>query len=300
MEEASARARLFARQIEKDYWVTEILRIIVAEMRGQFLFKGGTSLSKAYQLIRRFSEDIDILLLTDSGEATDAALDHIADIARRVTGSEPEVFSRTPGLAAVFDVKFPKANLAKTKGMRRDIRIEPGVRGGPLPCEQRMVRGMWAEIVPEGDFDELAAFEVDVLHPARTLIEKLFAMQALWEKATADPDYKIKTTVARHVYDLYYLCDQSRCEAIDWLSKEDRVQVVAKDCEEISNLWYGQATLRPDVGFADGPAYRDGEFLARLAPSYDLVLRDLAYNDGNRQPTMEEAVAAIRTHGGLL
>jgi hypothetical protein len=46
--------------IEKDYFVTEALRIVAAH--GKVIFKGGTSLSKGWNLIQRFSEDIDIFL----------------------------------------------------------------------------------------------------------------------------------------------------------------------------------------------------------------------------------------------
>src|SRR5213593_103068 len=48
--------------IEKDYFVTEALRIIEAEAGARVIFKGGTSLSKGWSLIQRFSEDIDIFL----------------------------------------------------------------------------------------------------------------------------------------------------------------------------------------------------------------------------------------------
>src|SRR5260370_20079612 len=48
--------------IEKDYYVTEALRIISAKIGDKVIFKGGTSLSKGWNLIRRFSEDIDLFL----------------------------------------------------------------------------------------------------------------------------------------------------------------------------------------------------------------------------------------------
>jgi predicted nucleotidyltransferase component of viral defense system len=48
--------------IEKDYYVTEALRIIAATAGEKVIFKGGTSLSKGWNLIQRFSEDIDIFL----------------------------------------------------------------------------------------------------------------------------------------------------------------------------------------------------------------------------------------------
>jgi predicted nucleotidyltransferase component of viral defense system len=50
--------------IEKDYWVTYILKnIALSAYSKQVVFKGGTSLSKAYQCIERFSEDVDLALL---------------------------------------------------------------------------------------------------------------------------------------------------------------------------------------------------------------------------------------------
>ncbi|MGC2331355.1 MAG: nucleotidyl transferase AbiEii/AbiGii toxin family protein [Candidatus Acidiferrales bacterium] len=48
--------------IEKDYYVTEALRIIAATAPDKIIFKGGTSLAKGWNLIQRFSEDIDIFL----------------------------------------------------------------------------------------------------------------------------------------------------------------------------------------------------------------------------------------------
>ena len=45
--------------IEKDYYVTEALRIISVTAGDKVIFKGGTSLSKGWNLIQRFSEDID-------------------------------------------------------------------------------------------------------------------------------------------------------------------------------------------------------------------------------------------------
>src|ERR1700722_12860895 len=48
--------------IEKDYYVTEALRIISPTAGDKVIFKGGTSLSKGWNLIQRFSEDIDLFL----------------------------------------------------------------------------------------------------------------------------------------------------------------------------------------------------------------------------------------------
>ena len=53
--------------VEKDYWATEVLRVAVSSAADAVpVFKGGTSLSKAYRIIERFSEDIDLLIVTDA------------------------------------------------------------------------------------------------------------------------------------------------------------------------------------------------------------------------------------------
>jgi len=60
---AGEREGLPAYAIEKDWWVVQTIRIIFQMDVGKhLLFKGGTSLSKAWGLINRFSEDIDLAL----------------------------------------------------------------------------------------------------------------------------------------------------------------------------------------------------------------------------------------------
>ena len=62
-QEASDQLGLPAYAIEKDWWVVQALRTIFQmDVGAQLLFKGGTSLSKAWGLINRFSEDIDLAL----------------------------------------------------------------------------------------------------------------------------------------------------------------------------------------------------------------------------------------------
>ena len=52
--------------IEKDYWLTFLLKkVALFQERVHVVFKGGTSLSKAYGILRRFSEDIDLSILKE-------------------------------------------------------------------------------------------------------------------------------------------------------------------------------------------------------------------------------------------
>lgn len=61
---SAAKTGMNAAVIEKDYWVCLTLDYLFhhSKWRNQFAFKGGTSLSKVYNLISRFSEDIDLIL----------------------------------------------------------------------------------------------------------------------------------------------------------------------------------------------------------------------------------------------
>lgn len=62
-EQTAIRIKLPVSSIEKDFWVTEILNILFSlPYADRMVFKGGTSLSKVWGVIRRFSEDIDIAI----------------------------------------------------------------------------------------------------------------------------------------------------------------------------------------------------------------------------------------------
>ena len=55
--------------VEKDYWVTFLLsRLSKSVHSDKIVFKGGTSLSKVFKLIARFSEDVDLAILKSEGQ----------------------------------------------------------------------------------------------------------------------------------------------------------------------------------------------------------------------------------------
>jgi len=61
--QTAAKLNLSVEAIEKDWWVTTALRALFqCDFANAMVFKGGTSLSKAWKLIERFSEDIDIAI----------------------------------------------------------------------------------------------------------------------------------------------------------------------------------------------------------------------------------------------
>lgn len=109
-----------AEHVEKDFWVTEVLRGVVTaadDLGVEVVFKGGTSLSKAFSLIERFSEDVDVLVVLspqDSTGARDRTLKALVAGAADATMLEPV---GVPG--------------ATSKGAKR---------GGPVPLPARRDR----------------------------------------------------------------------------------------------------------------------------------------------------------------
>lgn len=71
LDAAAERLGTSGTAVEKDYCVSEVLRVMARHFGGDFTFKGGTSLSKGYRIVERFSEAIDVLVLPgDRGRGT--------------------------------------------------------------------------------------------------------------------------------------------------------------------------------------------------------------------------------------
>lgn len=72
--------------VEKDYWITLVLsRLSKSKYVNESVFKGGTSLSKGYNLIDRFSEDVDIAIINDKGKTGNEIKTIIRTIEKEIT-----------------------------------------------------------------------------------------------------------------------------------------------------------------------------------------------------------------------
>ena len=77
--------------IEKDYWVSLVLReIFSSNISDKIVFKGGTSLSKCHRLIQRFSEDVDLVILRNEGEPENQLKKRIRTVSKIVDKILPE------------------------------------------------------------------------------------------------------------------------------------------------------------------------------------------------------------------
>lgn len=255
---------LSATAVEKDYWVSEVLRVLVAEFRNDFIFKGGTSLSKGFGIVERFSEDIDVLVLPgDRGRATvDKLMKAMGEAAAVGIGGEAAPFGGAEtGRHRSFAVSYPASREA-TPLIQTSVLLEMGIRGGQHPHEAVAIGSLLGTALEEAEtnldeYEDLAPFEVLALHPARTLLEKLVHVNELAVRLAADDGLQPDRRSGRHFYDIQELLDDGR--VLDLLADRDETLQVIRSIDEITHTYFGGAegvSVRPDGGFATSPAFR--------------------------------------------
>lgn len=172
IHQTAAKLDMESAAVEKDFWVCWILkRLFLSPLRHSIIFKGGTSLSKAYGLIKRFSEDIDIILNWDAFceeghwnpgkwysnsdrkkmlKSLDEwnvrqILDNILPIIRQCCGNicVAEVPESSP---EIITVTYPK--IYASSYIRPQVLLEIGPKAAWNPHTVRMIRPYMAEIYP--------------------------------------------------------------------------------------------------------------------------------------------------------
>jgi Nucleotidyl transferase AbiEii toxin, Type IV TA system len=281
---ASARARdrgdtIPARAFEKDFWVTQCLRAIYAStLRDQILFKGGTSLSKAYQLIERFSEDIDLLI--DPVDESETAMETLFDELRTVAlDALPNGSVKKDEGESGFsrDIRIlPDFLTPRHSGLLSEIKLEAGRRGGPVPSEIMSTRPMLADELDDLKGEEFESFGVKVLHPSRTLVEKLGVVRNLGQKIREGGEIKSTNPAGRHFYDIFQLLAEDGV-AVQHLHSDGDFTTILRDCEEITRRFFGSAPVLEE-SFADVDTFSDDSIWSTLQPVYEQAKSTLLYN----------------------
>ncbi|MCK6480073.1 MAG: nucleotidyl transferase AbiEii/AbiGii toxin family protein [Planctomycetes bacterium] len=295
--------------VEKDYWITELLRSVARPIEsGYVVFKGGTSLSKGFSLIRRFSEDVDILLVVtrERGRgfgrgAVDGILKRICTRAQEdmgLAGNEAVLESSSRGVHR--NVRFRHFSRYEAQALRPGVLLELGVRGGPEPRETREIRSMLAGHAvgslgePLSAFDEFAPFPMEVLHPRRTLLEKLALLHHL---ACSLPESRETLfRAARHLYDIHQLLsDGAILESLGGscvVASETAGEMAA-----VSREGGWPYTPRPACGYAASPAFDAGHQSGPILAAGLDGIRGLVIGE---VPTIAECRAAVGKAAGLL
>ncbi len=209
--------------VEKDYWVTSILkRLSESDYSGSVVFKGGTSLSKVHKLIARFSEDVDLAILKSDSLTETQVRNLIRMIEKEITANFEEVNLK--------GISSKKTNYRKTaynynklietgieSGIQEKLIIEINSFANPVPFEQMPVDSLIAQYFKETnnsvliDKYNLEPFTLNVLALESTLIEKLLSLIRL--SFFEDGLDKLKSKV-RHFYDIYFLSISDTCKEL--------------------------------------------------------------------------------------
>lgn len=191
--------------IEKDYYVTLFLKELVS-ISPDIIFKGGTSLSKCYHLIDRFSEDIDLNIETET-KPSESRRKHlkssivsvIEKLGFTLTNSE-NVRSRRDYNRYIID--YP--SVLGASYLKEMLIIETAVYQRAYPTVRKTAGSLIYDFLSANGFDDfirqysLEPFELNVQSAERTMIDKLYALA----------DYYLAGTTAehsRHIYDIYKL-----------------------------------------------------------------------------------------------
>ena len=210
--------------VEKDAWVTQILRMIfTSEVANHLIFKGGTSLSKAFHLIERFSEDIDLGIdhkyLGFDGNLSKGQIRKLRRACHIFVSNELYQLLQKQLTAYGVDASLYEMVVENTQVSDQDpetikvnyqslfedvsylpkrVLIEVSARSLIEPNEEIAIQSMIDEQYPETGFSE-EKFTVNATSPQKTFLEKLILLHEEFQK----PQEKIRhLRMSRHFYDI--------------------------------------------------------------------------------------------------
>ncbi len=196
-KQLSFRTGIQPQAIEKDAWVTLVLRIIFnSELAEHLMFKGGTSLSKAYNLIHRLSEEIDIAInrefLGFKGELTKGQIRKLRRKSHNFVSNEVPTILQNELMECHIDKQLFNLQVENTKISDQDpeiikltynsaftelpyiqhkVLVEIGDRSLLEPSENKEIKSIIDKNYSESSFAE-SPFLVNTILPEKTFLEK--------------------------------------------------------------------------------------------------------------------------------
>jgi len=263
IEATASFFHLNAQQIEKDYYVSLLLEAISIKGQGIFVFKGGTSLSKCYGVINRFSEDIDLAIIHNSEHgattsrrknAKKVIIESISEV-KMILINEDSIRSRRDFnmYRIAYESIYPAA--ATNDG---NILIETIATYNPYPNAVAQVDSLIGKflIIEEetkiiNDYS-INAFAMTIQSLERTFIDKVFALC----------DYYLKndlTRHSRHLYDIHML----------WTSKRMNITIIGEIMNAV--IKDRQVNLAQNVSCVPGTNFKN---IVEEVIDSDIYLKD--------------------------
>lgn len=307
-DQAQTRLNLPATSIEKDFWVCWTLRELfrLPKWGEHFAFKGGTSLSKAWKLIERFSEDIDVVISREflgfGGETLSnnrqkklikkcsesihkelfpILVEHISGLLPKtakwnLSPAEVTEDSDQQTLLFAYPSVFPDA----PKYVRQIVKIEMGARSDTEPSESPSLTPYLSDAFPE----QLGktAFHIKTVAARRTFWDKAMLLH---EETFRPADKPRKRPLARHYYDLWSLIRKGIAdEAVADVGLFDRVATHRQMF--FTYGWMNYATLKP----GSLKLQPHGDQLATWRSDYAEMQKEMFFGDA---PDFDEILRVV-------
>lgn len=245
--------------VEKDYYVFMTLKLIHEQVPNEVVFKGGTSLSKAYNLIARFSEDIDLCLIREKMKSGGARKRLVAAILNSFESLDLEYVpnGKLERHGVYNDMRSNYTTIVANNPLEQYIKVEVAHRVGEYPVCTRQISSYIGDcllrfapqLVPQYNLESFTITTVDF---RRTFMDKLFALA----------DYYLLgkvTRYSRHLYDIYKLSNNidiaSDRQALYSLYKE--VNAERRGCRGCRSSDAGVVLSRVIKQVMDCDYYRD-------------------------------------------
>ncbi|WP_305383992.1 nucleotidyl transferase AbiEii/AbiGii toxin family protein [uncultured Duncaniella sp.] len=272
--------------VEKDYWICQILqRLSRMPQAERTVWKGGTSLTKGYGIIQRFSSDVDLAIIGEGlsnnqqkklvlhlGKDTTIDLEETEEFGESIKNSR---FRKTyHSYPSVIDRTDTSLDF-----LGNYVIVEINTYGNPYPFVRQFVKPFITEMMEKRQLEgliaqlDMAPFELNVLDKRRTMCEKVVSL--LRFSFEEDPVAGL-TSKVRHFYDLHFLMKDKEChEYLDSSFPVEIRELVAHDKAEFDRppLWKTSEVLHSPL------LTSFSEMWKRIAPVYQSEVGALSFGE---------------------
>lgn len=280
--------------VEKDWWVVQVLSsLFELEIGNSMIFKGGTSLSKAWGLIERFSEDIDLVFDRSYfgfvGDLTRTRVKKLRQEAgkyfEKTLAPELKKKLKDIGLADIklsyikqeasdadpvkIEVHYPHV-IEYPGNMEPRVLLEISCSSLMEPSNTRSISAILDDHYPDADFSQ-EPINIPTVIPERTFLEKLFLLHEEYHR----PKDRIRTKrQSRHLYDIFQLLKSKYgMLAID---NKDLYETIIKHRYTFNRVGGVDYNLHQPVSLNPVPLQ---EFLKPLEDDYNTLQEEMIYGD---------------------
>ncbi len=289
--------------VEKDYWISRILRdISLSEFKDSTYFKGGTSLSKAFGLINRFSEDLDLFVFTgDTGSSRQAEKTLNKRLSAYITDLYSDLYEEESSVLGgnYRRLCFSYDNVFDSVGLKEHLEVE--IKSCDLtdkskmfyPTEIRKVQPIvtdYLESIGRRDLItayELDGFEMKCIKPQKTICDKISRLVKL---SYGDDPIQQLAKYIRDIYDLTVICGDEQYR--EFINSEDFLTAMLLVTIE-DGL---HKNSRSHLSLAEAKIFKDAGTLmsqSEIKRAYTIDLEKLMF-DKTKLPPMEEVVETLK------